>query len=371
MLQEVTSRLRECVNSTDTVARLGGDEFAVIQYGSYQPHDASVLAQTIIEKLSTPFVVDDKPVYLGASIGLAMVGADGDTPTALLKNADIALYRAKQAGRGTARQFEPFMDQELKVRRSLEHDLRHAIARGQLAVHYQPLVNLDRGEVVGVEALVRWNHPERGLVSPGQFIPLAEDTGLILPIGEWVLRTACLQAAQWPDLVVAVNLSPVQFKSRDLVETVSQVLEETGLAAHRLELEITESVLLHDSASALLVLERLKATGVRIAMDDFGTGYSSLGYLNSFPFDKIKIDQSFIRDLDAEKSNAIVRSVVSLGQSLKMITTAEGVETEGQADFLRQVGCEQVQGYLYSRPLPAEQLTPLLLNWAGESASAA
>lgn len=371
VLQEVTSRLRQCVNATDTVARLGGDEFTVIQYGSFQPLDASVLSRRIIEKLSEPYLVDDKELFLGASIGIALVGEDGDTPTALLKNADIALYRAKQAGRGTARRFEPFMDQELRMRRSLEHDLRQAIAKDQLVLHYQPLVQLHSGEVVGVEALVRWNHPERGLVPPNHFIPLAEDTGLILSIGEWVLRTACQQAAQWPGLVVAVNLSPVQFKSRDLVETVSQILRETDLPPGRLELEITESVLLHDSAAALAVLERLKSAGVRIAMDDFGTGYSSLGYLNSFPFDKIKIDQSFIRDLDAEKSNAIVRSVVSLGQSLKMITTAEGVETLGQAEFLRQVGCEQVQGYLYSRPLPAEQLAPLLLGWVQGSASAA
>ncbi|WP_235935493.1 bifunctional diguanylate cyclase/phosphodiesterase [Devosia aurantiaca] len=371
VLQQVTSRLRQCVNATDTVARLGGDEFTVIQYGSFQPLDASVLGRRIIEKLSEPYLLDDKELFLGASIGIALVGEDGDTPTALLKNADIALYRAKQAGRGTARRFEPFMDQELRMRRSLEHDMRQAIAKDQLVLHYQPLVQLHSGEVVGVEALVRWNHPERGLVPPNHFIPLAEDTGLILSIGEWVLRTACQQAAQWPGLVVAVNLSPVQFKSRDLVETVSQILRETGLPPGRLELEITESVLLHDSAAALAVLERLKAAGVRIAMDDFGTGYSSLGYLNSFPFDKIKIDQSFIRDLDAEKSNAIVRSVVSLGQSLKMITTAEGVETVGQAEFLRQVGCEQVQGYLYSRPLPAEQLAPLLLGWVQGSASAA
>ncbi|WP_182084167.1 EAL domain-containing protein [Aureimonas sp. ME7] len=363
LLQEVSERLRSCILPSDTVARLGGDEFAIVQNGVHQPLDASVLSRRIIESLNAPYFVEGNELHVGVSVGIAVAGNEDDTPTTLLKNADIALYRAKQAGRGTMRLFEPRMDLELQARKALEYDLRQALSRDQLELHYQPLIELDGERIAGVEALVRWRHPEHGLVPPNAFIPLAEDTGLIIPIGEWVLRTACEQAREWSDLRVAVNLSPVQFKHRELVDTVRQVLVDTGLEPQRLELEITESVLLHDAEAAREILNGLKELGVHIVMDDFGTGYSSLGYLNSFPFDKIKIDKSFISDLTVEKSNAIVRSVIGLGQSLNMITTAEGVETAEQAAFLLQEGCEQVQGYHFGRPIPAADMNRLIDGW--------
>ncbi|WP_019998139.1 bifunctional diguanylate cyclase/phosphodiesterase [Aureimonas ureilytica] len=360
VLAEVAERLRACIGNGDVAARLGGDEFAIVQCGLNQPLDALALARKIIAHLSTAFIVEGRETFLGASVGIACGDDDSDAPNRILKNADIALYNSKDAGRGVARVFEPFMGMERQARRSLEQDLKQALACQQFEVHYQPLVSLEDDRIIGAEALVRWRHPDRGLVSPGDFIPLAEETGLILPIGEWVLRTACGQAAQWPGLMIAVNLSPMQFKHRDLVAVVADILEETGLPPARLELEITEGALLHDGVAARDILARLKALGVRIAMDDFGTGYSSLGYLNSLPFDKIKIDKSFIADLTVEKSNAIVRSVIGLGQSLKMVTTAEGVETAEQAHFLRQEGCQQVQGYFYSRPLPVSQMSELI-----------
>ncbi|WP_416356548.1 EAL domain-containing protein [Aureimonas phyllosphaerae] len=360
VLTEVAERLRACLGSGDVAARLGGDEFAVVQSGLNQPLDALALARRIITDLASPFMVDGRETSIGASVGIAFPDEDGETPNRILKNADIALYGAKDAGRGVARVFEAFMGMERQARLSLEQDLKQALAGQQFEVHYQPLVSLEDDRIIGAEALVRWRHPDRGLVPPGDFIPLAEETGLILPIGEWVLRTACSQAARWPGLTIAVNLSPMQFKHRDLVAVVAGILEETGLPPARLELEITEGVLLHDGAAARDILVRLKALGVRIAMDDFGTGYSSLGYLNSFPFDKIKIDKSFIADLTVEKSNAIVRSVIGLGQSLKMVTTAEGVETADQARFLRREGCQQVQGYFYSHPLPLAEMAALL-----------
>ncbi|WP_246191407.1 bifunctional diguanylate cyclase/phosphodiesterase [Aureimonas leprariae] len=374
LLQEVGQRLNACILPSDTVARLGGDEFAIVQNGVNQPLEANALSRRILESLNRPYMVDGSELHVGVSIGVAFAEAENDGADALLKNADIALYRAKQSGRATMRVFEPRMDIELQARKALEYDLRQALARNQLEVHYQPLVELENGRIAGVEALARWRHPEHGLVPPSSFIPLAEDTGLIVGIGEWVLRTACAQAAAWPELRVAVNLSPIQFRHSELVETVRQVLVDTGLAPHRLELEITESVLLHDAAAAREILTALKETGVFIVMDDFGTGYSSLGYLNSFPFDKIKIDKSFISDLSAEKSNAIVRSVIGLGQSLNMITTAEGVETPEQVEFLLREGCEQVQGYHFGRPIPADAMTTLIGGWTndlGEGRSAA
>ena len=256
------------------------------------------------------------------------------------------------------------MDQELQERKSLEHDLRQAMLKNQLELHYQPLIDISTKKVVTVEALIRWRHPVRGIVPPIDFIPLAEETNLIVSIGEWVLETACRQALSWPDLRVAVNLSPVQFRNRELVEVVKDVLKRTGLEPSRLELEITESVLINDVSSALATLTALKELGVKIAMDDFGTGYSSLGYLNSFPFDKIKIDKSFIGDMsDKDKSGAIVKSVISLGQSLNMVTTAEGVETAEQAAFLKEEGCDQLQGYFFSRPITAIELTSFMAEW--------
>jgi diguanylate cyclase (GGDEF)-like protein/PAS domain S-box-containing protein len=364
LLREVAQRLQAGVRGTDTVARLGGDEFAVVQVSVDQPGDAQALCRRLIQDLQAPFRIDGHELYVGASIGVALAPENGGDHERLLKSADIALYRAKQAGRGTFRFFEARMDAELQARKALEQDLRQAIAKGQLELHYQPLVAVRDRELTGVEALLRWRHPERGVVPPGEFIPVAEETGLIVPIGEWALRTACRQVKAWPGLRVSVNLSPVQFKHRELVDTVRQVIAEAGLEPERLELEITESVLLYDTASALEILTGLKEVGVRIAMDDFGTGYSSLGYLNSFPFDKIKIDRSFITDLnEKDKANAIVRSVINLGQSLGMITNAEGVETLEQLTFLAGEGCEQVQGYYFGRAMPAEEVTALIAGW--------
>ena len=366
LLEELAIRLKSCVRPTDTVARLGGDEFAVIQVGVNQPVEVGALSRRIMEMVRVPFKIDDQELYVGVSIGVALPEGEADDPERLLKNADIALYRAKQAGRGTTRFFEAHMDLELQARKALEYDLRQASLKNELEVFYQPLIDVDSKEVTAVEALIRWRHPTRGLVSPIDFIPMAEETGLIIPIGEWVLRTACKQVLEWPNLRVAVNLSPIQFRNRDLVQTVKQVLAETGLAPERLELEITESILINDTQAALVILSALKEIGVNIAMDDFGTGYSSLGYLNSFPFDKIKIDRSFISTIsDTDKSTAIVKSVISLGRSLSMITTAEGVETSEQSRFLRQEGCTEVQGYFFGRPVPASELSTFLASWKG------
>ncbi len=361
LLQQLAVRLRTCLRAEDTVARLGGDEFAIIQIGVEQPASADALSARIIEVVRQPFLVEGHELHVGVTVGVALSGGAHDSPERLLRNADIALYRAKQASRGTTRFFETAMDDELRARKALEHDLRQAIARDEFEVHYQPVINLATETVTGVEALLRWHHPERGLVSPIDFIPLAEATGQIIAIGEWVLRTACAQAQSWPGITVAVNLSPVQFRNADLVNMVRGVLEETGLDPSRLELEITESVLIKDTDAALVTLNQLKRIGARIALDDFGTGYSSLGYLNAFPFDKLKIDRSFVANLgDGGKSNAIVRSVISLGASLDMTITAEGVETREQAAFLRREGCRQVQGYLFGHPVRADVITDLL-----------
>lgn len=366
LLQQLSNRLMGCVRQSDTVARLGGDEFAIIQVGINQPLDAEELSRKLIEVVRTPFTIEGQDLHIGVSIGISLADINDNDPERLLKNADIALYRAKQSGRATYRIFEAKMDAELQERKALEYDLRQAILKDELEVHYQPLIGDDQ-QVAAVEALVRWRHPVRGLVPPADFIPLAEETGLIVSVGEWVLETACRQALEWDGLRVAVNLSPVQFRNRELVETVRQVLVRTGLDSSRLELEITESVLINDAAAALEILTGLKNLGVRIAMDDFGTGYSSLGYLNSFPFDKIKIDKSFISDMGIkDKSGAIVKSVISLGQSLNMITTAEGVETPEQAEFLRNEGCDQLQGYYFSKPITASEFTVFMDRWERE-----
>jgi diguanylate cyclase (GGDEF)-like protein/PAS domain S-box-containing protein len=364
LLRQLSQRLLACVRSTDTVARLGGDEFAIIQVGVNQPLESEQLCRRLIEVVRAPFEIEEQELHVGVSLGIAVCEGSDNDPERLLKNADIALYRAKQAGRATYRIFEAQMDLELQERKSLEHDLRQAMLKNQLELHYQPLIDISTRKVAAVEALIRWRHPTRGIVSPIDFIPLAEETNLIVAIGEWVLETACRQALEWPDLRVAVNLSPVQFRNRELVEVVKDVLRRTGLQPERLELEITESVLINDVSSALATLTALKELGVKIAMDDFGTGYSSLGYLNSFPFDKIKIDKSFIGGMsDKDKSGAIVKSVISLGQSLNMVTTAEGVETAEQASFLKAEGCDQLQGYFFSRPVAAEELTRFICDW--------
>jgi len=362
LLQAVADRLQACVREVDTVARLGGDEFAVVQVGLDTPADAELLARRIVDVLSEPYDLDGHHVVIGTSVGVALAPSDGTHPDALLKNADMALYRAKLEGRGAYRFFEREMDDLLQARRTLELDLRSALAAGEFELYYQPLVNLLSNQICGFEALMRWHHPTRGLVSPVEFIPVAEEIGLIVSLGEWALNQACREAAGWSGSVkVAVNLSPVQFKSGSLVKAVTGALERSGLPAWRLELEITESVLLQNNTATLATLHDLRDLGVRIAMDDFGTGYSSLSYLRSFPFDKIKIDQSFIRDLCAtHDSIAIVRAVTGMGTSLGMATTAEGVETQEQLAQLRVESCTEVQGYLFSQPCPAGGVAGLL-----------
>jgi diguanylate cyclase (GGDEF)-like protein/PAS domain S-box-containing protein len=361
LLVAVTKRLQMAVRGTDTVARLGGDEFAIIQIGG-RPTDATELAGRIIRSISESFDVLGHQVVIGTSLGIAIAPTDGTESDQLLRNADMALYRAKAEGRGTYHFFQPEMDAQMQARRSLELDLRKALDAGEFELYYQPLIDLASDKISGFEALVRWNHPERGVVGPDDFIPVAEEIGLIVPIGEWVLKQACKDAAAWPGkLTVAVNLSAVQFRHPTLALSVVSALGASGLAAARLELEITETVLLQDNRAVLDVLHQIRELGVRISMDDFGTGYSSLSYLRSFPFDKIKIDRSFIRELGKENDCvAIIRAVTRLGRSLGMITTAEGVETREQLDILRVEGCTQVQGYLFSQPRPVSEVPGML-----------
>jgi predicted signal transduction protein with EAL and GGDEF domain len=312
--------------------------------------------------LSVPFDLGDHHVVIGASVGVAIAPDDGNDADQLLKNADMALYRAKDDGRGGFHFFEPEMDAKAQARRILELDLRKAVTAAEFEIFYQPIVNLTENRISGFEALLRWNHPTRGRVPPDEFIPLAEETGLIVAIGEWVIRQACAEARAWPsDLRVAVNVSPVQFRNKSLVSTVVSALAASGLDSDRLELEITEAVLMHTNDATLAVLHQLRSLGVRISMDDFGTGYSSLSYLRSFPFDKIKIDQTFVRDLiEKPDAIAIIRAVAGLGLSFGMTTTAEGVETQEQLDLMRAEGCTEVQGYFYSKPMPASEIAQLL-----------
>ncbi len=310
--------------------------------------------------------MDGHAVAIGVSIGIAVAPDDGTSGSALLRNADTALYRAKAAGRGTWRVFEHGMDIEVQRRHALEADLRCALAKDQFEIHYQPLVQAHSQTLTGFEALVRWYHPERGLISPAEFIPLAEETGLIRPIGAWILLQACTDAATWPGhVIIAVNLSPVQFTKSNLVEEVEQALATAGLAPHRLELEITESVLLRDNGATLGLLRRLRGLGVRLSMDDFGTGYSNLSYLRQFPFDKVKVDQSFVRNLQWDKGSLeVIRAVVSLGKGLGMSVLAEGVETEEQLGLLRKEGCDELQGYLFSRPVPVQEASAIIASHA-------
>ncbi len=358
LLKIVAGRLRHCIRSCDLVARLGGDEFAVLQLGVNEPDESAVLAERIVAAIGAPYDLDGHEIVIGASVGIALSSDDGADPHQLLKYADLALYCAKADGRGTFRFFEPAMDIRLQAQRVLEADLRAAWMNKEFELFYQPQVNLQSELLSGYEALIRWHHPERGLVSPGEFIPAAEDMGLIVSLGEWVIEQACLQAATWPrNIKVAVNLSPVQFRSKALVRSVQSALENSGLSPSRLELEITESVLLQDDEAILDTLHQLRYLGVRIALDDFGTGYSALSYLRSFPFDKIKIDQSFVRELSSRSDClAIVQSIARLGATLGMATTAEGVETESQLLQIREAGCTEVQGYYFGRPKSAREL---------------
>jgi diguanylate cyclase (GGDEF)-like protein len=362
LLKAVAERLRRCVGEDDVVARTGGDEFAIVQVAWEQPIAATALATRVIEAIDQPIDVDGHQVVVGTSVGIAVSPNDGTDPHQLLKNADLALYRAKSEGRGIHRFFEPDMDAHMQARCKLQLDMRKALADGQFELFYQPLVNLERDQICGMEALLRWRHPERGNVSLAEFIPLAEETGLIVPIGEWVLRQACVAASGWPDHVkVAVNLSAMQFKNRHLVETVFSALATSGLKAHRLELEITESILLQNNEATLATLHQLRDLGVRIALDDFGTGYSSLSYLRSFPFDRIKIDRSFVKDIALEAGSLnIVRAVTAMAAGLGMATTAEGVETKEQLEMVREEGCTEMQGYFFSPPRPIKDIERLL-----------
>jgi diguanylate cyclase (GGDEF)-like protein len=350
LLKAVTERLCGAVREVDTVARLGGDEFAIVQVGISSPEQAAALAERIVEAVGRPYDIDGHRIVSGMSIGVAIAPRDGTSSEPLLKNADIALYLAKTQGRGTYRCFEPEMDAHVHELRLVELDLRNARPAEDFELHYQAVIDVASDALTGFEALLRWNHPVRGMVNPDDFIPIAEETGLIIPIGEWVLRKACLEAAKWPeDIEIAVNLSPVH------------ALALSGLAPNRLELEITESVLLQNSADRLAVLHQFRALGIRIALDDFGTGYSSLSYLRSFPFDKIKIDRSFIREVDSKQESAvIVGAILNLAHSLGMITVGEGVETAEQLTKLRDQGCTRAQGYLLSRPLPGGEIAALI-----------
>jgi len=362
-LCEVAARLRGCIGPNDVAGRIGGDEFAIVQQSATsesQPEAATALAQRLVALLADNFVVDGHNVAGGASIGIAIAGDKLATPEGLLKSANLALYRAQAEGGGAWRFFEAEMDTRMQARRRMEQDLREAVAQEQFEVFYQPLMRGADG-ICGFEALVRWRHPQRGIVGPAEFIPMAEDVGLIAVIGRWVLHRACAEAARWPaGLKVAVNLSPAQFAT-DLVAEVSDALRVSGLSPALLELEITESIMLGEDVKVLATLHGLRALGVRIAMDDFGTGYSSLGYLRRFPFDKIKIDQSFVRHMtDQPDCLAIVRAVIGLGRSLGMSVNAEGVETRAQCDALIAEGCMELQGYYFSRPQPACEVHDLL-----------
>jgi diguanylate cyclase (GGDEF)-like protein/PAS domain S-box-containing protein len=363
LLVQVADRLRGCLRRVDTIARIGGDEFTVLLEDVGLSADAALVAERIIEAFRGSFRIENQEIFVGASIGIALGGRDqGTTAQGLLRNADIAMYRAKANGRACFEVFKSSMRETVKGRLKMETELRRALDRGELRLHYQPQVDLRSARIVGLEALVRWEHPERGLIPPGSFIPIAEETGLILPIGRWVLETACRQASLWRadpeiglDLVMAVNLSPRQFRHPRLVQDVGQVLAESGLDASGLEVEITEGTAMGDADATVKTLEHLKAIGIRLAIDDFGTGYSSLGYLKRFPIDVLKVDRSFVAGLPANRGDAaIVRAVVGLTRALGLKAVAEGVETKEQLVELRGLGCDQGQGYLFGRPTATE-----------------
>jgi diguanylate cyclase (GGDEF)-like protein len=358
LLKLVADRLRGCTREPDTIARLGGDEFAIIMTKMQKMNDAAILSRRIRESIIKPYQIEGHQIVTDISIGISISPDDGTESDELLRNADMALYGAKADGRGTYRFFELEMDARMKARRDLEMDLRKALVDKEFELYYQPLVNLQTSEITAFEALLRWKHPSRGLISPADFIPVAEETGLIIPLGEWVLNTACGEAVNWPDHIkVAVNLSPAQLTNRNLVNVVKDALAVSGLNARRLQLEITETVLLQNTFATLATLHELRSLGAQIALDDFGTGYSSLSYLRSFPFDKIKIDRSFIQDMsNGAEPLAIVNAVAGLAKCLNMISTAEGVETQQQFDTCQSLGCTEMQGYLFSRARPAKEI---------------
>ena len=368
LLQQIGARLQNEVRGTDTVARLAGDEFAIAQIGLMQPAGSERLSKRILSTLSEPFEINGQELFVAGSIGVAVGPYDASHPDDLLAKADIALHRAKADGPGTCRFFEGGMDVAIRSRKAVELDLRQALADDWFELHYQPQVAVDSCKMIGVEALLRLRHPEKGLMMPDKFIGIAEETGLIVPIGTWVLRTACQQAMNWrhqglPALRVAVNLSPLQFREFNLTETVMNALADSGLEASSLEVEITENILIRDTATVTDVLHKFKAHGIKIAMDDFGTGYSSLRYLQRFPFDRIKIDRSFISDVGHDSdSAAIVGAVIALSKRMNMATTAEGVESRDQLNYLRNEGCDEAQGFYFGRPMPAADFARMLGN---------
>ncbi len=362
LLRLVSGRLKHSIRAGDIVARLGGDEFAIVQGSEQQPNGATQLARRVIDVLGKPFDVEGHRVIIGASVGVAIAPFDGETSEVLLMNADMALYRAKAEGRNTFRSFEPEMNVTSQKRRQIETDMRLAIETGQFELYYQPQITIETNTISGFEALIRWNHPQYGRISPADFIPIAEETGLIVEIGEWVLQTACATATTWPGHVrIAVNVSPLQVRKRGLTTAVARALASSGLEPERLELEITEAVMLQDTDHTMAVLHALRAMGVRISMDDFGTGYSSLSYLRRFPFNKIKIDQSFVADIGNDDNAAlIVHAVTQLARSLGMSTTIEGVENADQLRVVSRDGQGEVQGYLLSPPRPAHEVLDLM-----------
>jgi diguanylate cyclase (GGDEF)-like protein len=373
LLKSVAASLHGCIKTTDFVARLGGDEFAIIQTAVTDPAEVTDLVARIYRAIREPYECLGHQVTADASIGIALAPQHGADLDQILKNADLAMYAAKAAGRRTSRFFKPDMDARVQARRILEMDLRQAISEGALEVYYQPCVSLGDNKITGCEALLRWRHPVRGMISPAEFIPIAEDTGLINQLGEWVLTTACAEAATWPEHIkLAVNVSPVQFRSGTLALKIVAALAASGLSAGRLELEITEAVLIRDDEAALAILHQLRAVGVQIALDDFGTGYSSLSYLQRFPFDKIKIDRCFVTDLaETGGSSSIVQAVVNIAAARHMTTTAEGVETEQQRDLLRSLGCTEMQGYLFSPARSAADIRQLFASHRQQSMAVA
>ena len=361
LLRTVATRLRDCLRESDMLARLGGDEFAVIRTEASDSHDAEALAARLIETVHEPMIIEGQQVFIGLSIGIAL-NAPGLDAAELTKQADIALYQAKAAGRDGYCFFAPEMNAEVLRRRAIENDLRGALERDELEVHYQPQIDLVTGAMIGAEALMRWTRPDHGAVPPNVFIPISEETGLIVSMGAWLLGEACREATTWPAAMrVAVNVSPLQLRLADFLGTVRGALAQSGLDPHRLELEVTEGILIHDTKETLTVLAELRAIGVRLALDDFGTGYSSLGYLRKFRFDKIKIDRSFVQNLGSDpNAEAIVRAVVGLSDALGISTNAEGVENSEQAAMLRALGCREAQGFLYSKAAPRDKLHALL-----------
>jgi diguanylate cyclase (GGDEF)-like protein/PAS domain S-box-containing protein len=370
VLKIAAKRIESCLGIHDMVARFGGDEFAVLLSDFHSKDDVTAIAQNIVDAMDEIVLIDDQKIVIGASIGIAFAPEDAHNTEDLIKNADLALYNAKENGRRGFSLFDISMHEAMQAKRLIEIDLRAAIGRNQLELYYQPLINLENEQIIGYEALLRWNHDEHGMIMPDTFIPIAEDTGLIIQLGEWVIRNALIEVTRWPEeLSVSVNLSPSQMRSPNLLPTIVNALAATGVASNRLELEITESVFMHDSEANIEILHQIRALGVRIALDDFGTGYSSLNYLRAFPFDKIKIDRCFVDEVDSRAdSRAIVRAVTGLASTLGMVTTAEGVERFDQLEELKREGCTEVQGYFFSRPVPAGQLADRVMEDVDETA---